>query len=248
MQLDIPMLDITYDSTDNPWGLRSYVNELTIVHIFLYSILMIRKLVLRVRSMGESFFQSKDRTVKSLRNSVYHFVTLFLILVFVKVVYKNDVGDYWMYVYLSFLFLLNIIQAMSASQYFDQPSTFLEFPTLKYQKSTLVEDQKLQIVKKIEKQIEDDQYFLKSSASLSDLSNRIKESKHSVSQVINEKMGGSFFELMAQIRVAEAQRILKSEEGKKLTIEETELVDATVRAPKITLFFTTFCTALNTAA
>lgn len=220
MQLDIPRLEINYDSTDNPWGIRDYVNELTILQIFLYSILMLRKLFVRVKLMGDSFFTSKDKTVRSLRNSLYHFIVLFLILVFVKVVYKNDVGDYWMYIYLSFLFLLNIIQAMLVSQYFDQPSTFLEFPTLKYKKSSLIEDQKLSIVQKIREQIQDEQYFLKSSASLSDLSNRIKESKHSVSQVINEKMGSSFFELMAQERVAEAKRILKSEEGKKLTIEE----------------------------
>jgi len=220
MQLDIPMLDVTYDSSDNPFGIRSYVNELTMIQIFLYAIVVFRKLLLRVKSIGESLLRTKDRTIVSLRSSVVHFVTLFLVLVTVKVFYTNDAGDYWIYVYLSFLLLLNLIQALSVSNYFDQPSTFLEFPSLKYQKSSLLEEQKIEIVRKLEYQIEEEQYFLKSAASLSDLSKKIQESKHNVSQVLNEKMGGSFFELMAKQRVEEAQRLLKSEEGKKLTIEE----------------------------
>ena len=63
-------------------------------------------------------------------------------------------------------------------------------------------------------------YFLSSTASLSGLSKEIKESSHHVSQVINEKLNQSFFEMLAAYRVEEAKAILKTELGKKLTIEE----------------------------
>ena len=63
-------------------------------------------------------------------------------------------------------------------------------------------------------------YFIKSTASLSDLSRNIGESSHHVSQVINEKLGLSFFEYLAKHRVEEAKNILQTELGKKLTIEE----------------------------
>jgi len=46
------------------------------------------------------------------------------------------------------------------------------------------------------------------------------DGSHHVSQVINEKLNQSFFELLASYRVEEAKVILKSDLGKKLTIEE----------------------------
>ena len=48
----------------------------------------------------------------------------------------------------------------------------------------------------------------------------INESSHHVSQVINEKLNQSFFELLASHRVDEAKAILKTDLGKKITIEE----------------------------
>ena len=68
--------------------------------------------------------------------------------------------------------------------------------------------------------MQDEKYFLISTASLSGLSKVIKESSHHVSQVINEKLNQSFFEMLASYRVEEAKAILKTELGKKLTIEE----------------------------
>ena len=48
----------------------------------------------------------------------------------------------------------------------------------------------------------------------------MNESPHHVSQVINEKLNQSFFEMLATHRVHEAKTILKTPLGKKLTIEE----------------------------
>ena len=69
-------------------------------------------------------------------------------------------------------------------------------------------------------QMENEKYFISSTASLSGLAKAVHETPHHVSQVINEKMGQSFFELLATYRVKEAKAILKTDLGKKLTIEE----------------------------
>ena len=68
--------------------------------------------------------------------------------------------------------------------------------------------------------MQNQQYFKSSTASLSGLAKTIHESSHHVSQVINEKLNQSFFEFIAFHRVEEAKIILKSDIGKKLTIEE----------------------------
>ena len=64
------------------------------------------------------------------------------------------------------------------------------------------------------------QYFSDNLASLSELAKKIGESPHHVSQVINEKLNKSFFELLAQYRVEKAKKIITEDKENKLTVEE----------------------------
>jgi AraC-like DNA-binding protein len=115
---------------------------------------------------------------------------------------------------------LTAFQIMNTSNYYSGVSNFLEGPVLKYQKSSLTYKDKDIILIAITKQMQHEKYFVNSTASLSGLAKTINESSHHVSQVINEKLNQSFFEMLASYRVEEAKIILKTELGKKLTIEE----------------------------
>lgn len=221
LHVNIDPIPLNYELyNDNPLGIRSYVNELTILHILIYSIVILIKLWRKSKSLGSSFLTTKNKTLRSLRNSLYHFGVLLILLIIVKATFQDDVGDYILYIYLTFLLLLNTVQIIRASSYFDQPSTFLEFPSLKYQKSSLTESSKRNILKKIKVQMEKDEFYKSSIVSLSSLSSSIYETPHHVSQAINEGMNMSFFELLAYYRIEKAKTILASREGKKLTIEE----------------------------
>jgi len=57
-------------------------------------------------------------------------------------------------------------------------------------------------------------------ASLSELAKKIGESSHHVSQVMNEKLNKSFFELLASYRIDEAKKILSGDKKGKITVEE----------------------------
>ncbi|WP_083629226.1 helix-turn-helix domain-containing protein [Tenacibaculum agarivorans] len=218
---DLNPLEIDYSkANDNPFGIRSYVNELTILHITIYSLFLLRKIVRKSKSLGESIFTTSNHTLKSLRSSVFHFIALLVLLIIVKATFKNDFGDYILYIYLSFILLLTMFQVMNSSLYFEESSSFLEFPTLKYQKSSLTKKDKKSIAEKVKMKMEKEYYYKSNLASLSDLAFHINESSHHVSQVINEELKLSFFELLAKYRIEEAKIILASVEGKKLTIEE----------------------------
>lgn len=218
---DLEPLKVDYSiADDNPLGIRSYVNELTIIHIGIYSFFVLKKIINKSKSLGESIFTTTNNTLKSLRSSVFHFITLLVLLVVVKATFKNDFGDYILYVYLTFILLLTMFQIMNASSYFEESSSFLEFPSLKYQKSSLTKIEKINISVKVKIKMEKEGYYKSNLASLSDLAFTINESSHHVSQVINEELGLSFYELLAKYRIGEAKHILASEEGKKLTIEE----------------------------
>jgi YesN/AraC family two-component response regulator len=90
----------------------------------------------------------------------------------------------------------------------------------KYRKSSLTEQGKQKILKNILSELETKEYFTDNLASLSELARKIGESPHHVSQVINEKLNKSFFELLAQYRVEKAKKIITEDKGNKLTVEE----------------------------
>jgi YesN/AraC family two-component response regulator len=90
----------------------------------------------------------------------------------------------------------------------------------KYRKSSLTEKSKQEILGNIILELETRHYFSDNLASLSELAKKIGESSHHVSQVINEKLNQSFFELLASYRIEEAKRILSDNKKYNLTIEE----------------------------
>ena len=91
---------------------------------------------------------------------------------------------------------------------------------VKYKKSSLDEKNKNTLLEKIKSEMEGKRYFANNMASVSGLAKNIGEASHHVSQVINEKMNKSFFELLAFYRVEEAKQILLKDVNKKYTVEE----------------------------
>lgn len=220
MQLDYLRIKNVQEISDDPLGIRSFINIATGISFVIYNILILRLVFVKSKSLGQTIFSTTNQTLITIRNSIYHFVIIIIIFIVVKLVFKNDVGDYFIYLYISFMVFLTVAQIMNKSDYYNEVSTFLEVPSLKYKKSSLDEAEKNVILNDIVSQMENEKYFVKSTASLSGLAKSVNESPHHVSQVINEQLGQSFFELLATYRVREAQGILKTDIGKKLTIEE----------------------------
>ncbi len=220
MQLDVPFLNNVQKISDDPLHIRTYTNIMTGISFVIYNIFIVRLLLLKAKSLGNTIFNTKNKTLISLRNSLAHFLIIIIIFIFVKLIFKNDVGDYFIFLYVSYMIFMTAIQIMNSSNYYNEVSSFLEVPTLKYKKSSLDKATKEIILNGIVQQMKSDKYFKSSTASLSGLAKVINESSHHVSQVINEKLDQSFFEMLASYRVEEAKAILKTELGKKLTIEE----------------------------
>lgn len=221
MQLDIPFIRGDYFISHDPLSIRTYVNLLTGLSFVIYNILTIKILIDNSRSLGQKLWNTTNKTLVAIRNAQYHFLIMIAIFVAVKLFFANsDAGDYFLYLYLTFMLFMTIVQIMNNSSYFEDVSTFLEAPVLKYKKSSLSNEDKSDILDAIENQMNNEKFFIKSTASLTSLSKTINQSSHHVSQVINEKLDQSFFEMLATYRVEEAKAILKTDLGKKLTIED----------------------------
>jgi AraC-like DNA-binding protein len=219
---DWGLLDVVYKINEDPLGLRYYCNELLAVMFVVYMGASIMFLSKKFKSLNQSVFHTKNETLILLRNTAIHFSLIITVFLVTKLYYgmRSDIGGYWIASYISFMIYATSYQILNKSDFFNQPSSFLNFPMPKYHKSSLSEENKEIILSKITREMEEKNYFTNNLASLSGLAKQINESHHHVSQVINEQLDMNFFELLAKYRVEEAKKIILADKDKKITIEE----------------------------
>ncbi len=210
-------LNVDSAISDDPIGIRNYINEILPFHFLIYFIVSISLLMRKVKSLKQTIFKTNDKQLILLRNTTIHFIFILLIFIFSKIYFEGDIGDYLSATYISFLIYITSYQVLNKSDFFNQPNSFLTFPILKYQKSSLSDENKEIILGKIKKEMEETTYFTNNLASLSGLAKKIGETTHHVSQVINQKMKKSFFELLASYRVEHAKKLIKEDKNSKLT-------------------------------
>jgi AraC-like DNA-binding protein len=213
-------LDVKTTIPDDPLNIKMYLNLLTAIQIIFYVALSLIKLIEKARQSGESIFRTDDEIIRSLRITVFHVLIIIVIFIIVKLNFKADLGDYFIGMYIAFFTLLTTFRVMNDSSYFDHTTSFMDLSISKYRKSSLTEPGKQKILDNIKLELETRQYFSDNLASLSELAKKIGESPHHVSQVINEKLNKSFFELLAHYRVEKAKEIITEDKENKLTVEE----------------------------
>lgn len=219
---DWEYMDVKMLIDDDPLSIRHYINQLTLTQFFIYMFFIIRVYKIKSKEMGQSFLKPTNELILILRNTAIHFIIIILIYLGTKLYYgmSSDIGGYLISTYISFMIFATSYQIVIRSNFFDHPQSFFNFPVLKYQKSSLSENDKDSILKKIKHEMDGNKYFTNNLSSLSGLSKQIAESGHHVSQVINEKLNMNFFELLAWYRVEEAKKILVNDKDQKITIEE----------------------------
>ncbi|TAL63494.1 MAG: AraC family transcriptional regulator [Bacteroidetes bacterium] len=213
--------------SSDPLGFRHYTNQILALNFIIYVPATIIVLMKKARSYEQSLFKTENQLLIILRNTIVHFLIIIVIFVLTKLYYgiETDIGSYFIAAYISFMIYATSYQVLNKSDFFNQPGSFLSFPMMKYQKSSLSEENKEVILTKIKKEMEGNNYFTNNLASLSGLAKQINESSHHVSQVINEKLNKNFFELLASYRVEHAKKLIQKDKESKLTVEElAELV------------------------
>lgn len=215
-------LEVRSQVPDDPLGIREYVNQLMVLQMVVYFIVTIVVLNKKFRLTKQSLFRTDNELLVILRNTLIHFMVIIGILIITKLYFgmTSDVGNNIVASYITFMIYATSYQILNRSDFFDRPGSFFSFPQMKYQKSSLSDDSKELILKKILREMEDNRYFTNNLASLSGLSKQINESSHHVSQVINEKMNKSFFELLAVYRVEYARTLISKDKDSLLTVEE----------------------------
>lgn len=218
--VDLPFKKPITKISSDPLGIRPFYNYVVIAQMLFYVIVIYKRLISKTKELGfSSIFKSTDRSLNSLRVSSTFFLVYVLLTIYVRFTFQDYKGDYYLHLFITFCFILFVLQIMFKSTFVSEFSAFLD-KDLKYKNSSLDEESKNEILVSISNVMIDEKYYKKNNASLAGLSKEIGQTQHHVSQVINEKMNMSFFEMLATYRIEEAKKLLKSEIGVKYTIEE----------------------------
>lgn len=218
--LDLPLREVHSTIFNDPLKINNYLDLLMAIQILFYISLSFWKLVKKASEAGTSILRTNDDVLRSIRNLIFHMCVIILIFIIVKTILHGNAGNIFIGIYVAVLTLLTTYRVMSSSTYFDQSASFLDISIGKYRKSSLTEEGKQKILGNIILEFETRQYYLENLASLSDLAKKIGESPHHVSQVLNEKLDKSFFELLAKYRVEKAKKIITEDTKNRLTVEE----------------------------
>jgi AraC-like DNA-binding protein len=218
--LNLPLLDVHSTIPNDPLKINKYLDLVMALQVLFYISLSLVKLIKKSAEAGTSVFRITDDVLRSVRDVILHMCMIILIFIIVKIALQGNAGNYFIGTYVAVFALLTTFRVMNDSTYFDRSASFLDISIGKYRKSSLTESGKMKILDSITTELDTKHYYSDNLASLSELARKIGESPHHVSQVINEKLNQSFFELLASYRVEEAKRILLEDKTNKLTVEE----------------------------
>jgi AraC-like DNA-binding protein len=217
-EMGVELPDVVY--RDDPLKLRRIVNELIMVQLTTYllaSILFIRR---TFRSLGLSFLSRGERPISWLRNFIFLMFALLATLIAVKTIFQADVGDHLIASLIALVIYITSFNVIRASDFFRENVPDQIETKRKYKKSGLQEQEKEAILNQIKRIMEEEGNFKNPLVSLPLISKKLGTPVHHISQVINEKLGQSFFEMIANYRIEEAKRLLKDPAKARLTVED----------------------------
>lgn len=199
--------DYTYDPrlfwvTDN-------CTEISLLSLALYSILGLIEIFKAFRKREESFWKPTNGVLKFLRWEVFQVITATLGILIVKLFNDHDTGDHLFAAYITLSIYLTSFRIISRSGFFKQAP----LPDSSKTKSAIGNSD---LLTKLKAMMAEQKPFLRTDFSLPDLARRLGTSVHLLSQTINEGLGKSFFEMVAEYRVNEAKKLLRDQPNIKV--------------------------------
>ncbi|UHG89181.1 helix-turn-helix domain-containing protein [Spirosoma oryzicola] len=209
-------------------GLRPYINEMTLLSCLVYAVVAL--LTIRNASQQQANWH-RSTGLTSLRTLSWLFALVPLLIILIKPQFYHDVGDYLLATYIAITIYTTSYLVMQGSDFLhSKPASVSDplpvasepvvEPKKKYEKSALSEEVEEAVLARISRLLEMEQPYLESDLSLPKLADRLNTSPHHLSQLLNDRLGQTFFDWLATHRIAEAQRLLNDPATANLKIDE----------------------------
>ena len=216
-----------YIAEDFCFGLRNYVSELTLLSALIYALLALYQINKAYQQAGQSFWQSPPGPLRQLRNLGMVNLSFPLMIALVKPQFDEDLGDYILACYITLTIYLANFMALRGVAFFSSntshgvpTSPAPDEPKKKYEKSALTNEAEDAVLTRLDQLLLTEKPHLDSTLSLPKLAAQLRTSPHHLSQLLNDRLGQTFFDWLATHRVAEAQRLLTNPTTAGLKIDD----------------------------
>jgi AraC-like DNA-binding protein len=210
--------DLTFRKVDEGFFTIPHHSEIILTHLSIYMTMGFIATIKSFRAKNESIWNTKHPTFLQLRSSVFQIAFVIVLILIVKLFYRDDTGDHLFAAYITISIYLISFQVIRQSGFFKQPNLVEQ---QKYKSSSLSLNDQSEILKRLKERMVNEKPFLQPNFSLPDLAAQLKISTHQLSQVINDSLGKSFFEMTAEYRIEEAKKLLKE----KMNIKVEEIAE-----------------------
>lgn len=202
--------DYSYDP--RLFWVTDHCTEISLLSLGLYSILSLIEIFNAFKIKKESFWRPKNGVLKFLRWECFQIVLATVGILIVKLFHQHDTGDHLFAAYITIAIYLTSFRIISHSGFFKKAALT---EVQKYKNSGNGELQ-VELLNKLNHLMVHQKPFLKTDFSLPDLAQQLGTTVHILSQTINEGLGKSFFEMVAEYRVGEAKKLLKDQPNIKV--------------------------------
>jgi AraC-like DNA-binding protein len=204
------------------WGkFRMYQMEVWYLQTTIYLVLIFQKL-LNYKNNPEEYPSPSRFEINWWITFCITYSVLILVVIVVKVTFIRDLGDHIIASFFSLILYIStlseLLKPSGTNLNHAQTETVNENP--RYVSSGLKEEKKAEIQQKLILAMEQKKLYNDTLLSLSKVAKHIGEPAYMVSQVINEKIGFTFYDWIAKYRVEEAQRLLSDPKTAAYTIEQ----------------------------
>ncbi len=207
------------------FGIRDAINELTLLSCLAYNVLALVIIYRAYRQADQPFWQNAPIKLAQLRNHTLLYLLLPVLIIFIKPQFYRDLGDYLLASYLTGIIYFTSLRVMSGSTYFtDEPEPvaveLADEPKRKYEKSALSPEVEEAVLVRLSHLITTQKPYLDKTLSLPKLAGQLGTSPHHLSQLLNDRLGLTFFDWLATQRIAEARQLLSDPATTHFKIDE----------------------------
>jgi AraC-like DNA-binding protein len=204
----------------DPLYLRENLPEIIVAFLLIYIVFTFLIIVRAFRNEHVSLFSRRYKNLSWLRNFTLSLFFLLIINVLVKLTFGPDIGDYLVSSLIAILIYGTSAHVIRSSAFFTEHLANNSITSKKYAKSSLSEEDKVEILRKLTEGMENEKYYRNNLVSQSQVSRKLLIPTHHISQVINEKLNQTFFEFIALYRIKDAEQMLSNRDFDHLTIED----------------------------
>ena len=198
------------EGTTYPYNwIRKEFRWLILISLLFYIIISAR-IVLRTKR--ETYKGLRITKYIFTRNTIFLFLCVFVLVLFIFLNFDDDGGDHYIAVFLSLTNFLTLIFMMSESRFFES-----SWIADKYETSGLNTDHSF-MMRSIRDYVENNNYFLQGDVSLKNLSGVLNVPANYISQAINAEEGVNFNEFINHYRIEEAKQRLLNEDYAHLSV------------------------------